>query len=145
MSPPWNAFVEGAVVGGSLGLLAGYQVRVVVVLIHDWRVARRKKRSKVITKRDLKVAYEHDKTVGIVKYGPGQRMLQPDVIPITRGIKHFDNPVKSSQRDDVISALVGLGYNKTLATKAVDTCMSDERSSVERWTMAALRNAAGAK
>jgi hypothetical protein len=44
--------------------------------------------------------------------------------------------------DDVIAALVGAGYKKTLATQAALTCTTHEQATPESWTGAALRRCA---
>jgi|HubBroStandDraft_6_1064221.scaffolds.fasta_scaffold1213418_1 hypothetical protein len=44
--------------------------------------------------------------------------------------------------DAVISALVGAGYKKPIATEAVWSCGRAERETVEGWTTAALRRCA---
>lgn len=44
--------------------------------------------------------------------------------------------------DLVITALVGAGYKKSVATSAARACGPAERQSIETWTAAALRNCA---
>lgn len=44
--------------------------------------------------------------------------------------------------DDVIAALVASGYKKALATEAAWACSAPERTTVEGWTVAALRRCA---
>jgi hypothetical protein len=52
-------------------------------------------------------------------------------------------PKVASAEDDVIAALVTAGYKKSIATEAAWACSPAERTTVERWTAAALRCAHG--
>lgn len=44
---------------------------------------------------------------------------------------------------DVVAALVGAGYRKTVAVTAADACTLHDRATLETWTAAALRCAQG--
>lgn len=144
MDFPWDVFGVGAALGGATGLVAGYQLRKLVVRFQRWR----RDRANRITKRDLRKAYDHDQVVAIKEV----REL-PAVIPIKRMRNNTPRtsevmPEKSANpdRDEVIAALAGAGYKKADAIKAVDACSLAERASgPEHWTIAALRHAHGAK
>lgn len=144
MSPPWDVLGVGAAMGGAAGIFAGYQLRKLVVRIQAWNKRRKKDR---ITKQDVEMAYRHDVVVTI------KEKELPSVIPIRRSKRSTPRtpevqPQRSANpdRDDVIAALMGAGYSKTAAVKAVDACSLAERASgVEHWTIAALRHAHGAK
>jgi len=45
--------------------------------------------------------------------------------------------------DDIIEALMGMGFKRPLATKAVAACAPQDRQSPESWARAALRIAGG--
>lgn len=139
MSPPWDVLGVGMAIGGTAGIFAGYQFRKLVVHIQEYRAYR-------ITKRDVKVAYEHDQVAAIVK------REKPPIIPLKarRFVDTFKEnqilPVINPDRDDVIAALMGAGYKKGDAEKAADACSMVERAhGLEAWTAAALRNAHGGK
>lgn len=136
----------GLAIGGIAGLALGYELRKLVVRFQAWRVER--KRPDRITKRDVKVAYEHDKVVSITEHE------KPPVIPFKRSrrstpINHIQEqtiPVVNPDRDDVIAALVNAGFKKAEAIKATDACSLVERASgVTMWMLAALRHAQGGK
>lgn len=144
MDFPWDVFGVGAALGGTTGLVAGYQLRKLVVRFQRWR----RNRTQRITKRDLQQAYGHDQVVAIKE----ERGLPP-VIPLRgRVFKRVDDDTFKAEksatpdRDEVIAALTGAGYKKADAVKAVDACSLAERASgPEHWTIAALRHAHGAK
>lgn len=93
------------------------------------------------------------------EWKPGHRVMreQRQVIPITSlsrnsgdGISFahpsYAPPVVNQDREEVIAALYGAGYNKKTATAAVDECSLAERASgIESWTRAALKHAFKAK
>jgi hypothetical protein len=70
------------------------------------------------------------------------------VIPITRTKRPTPetvsdvDPSDHNVRADVIAALVGAGFKKVKAVTAVDACELRDRTSVESWTVAALKRAA---
>ncbi len=140
-SPPWDVFGVGAAAGSVVGLYGGYQLRKLVLCLQDWSAWRRERASS----KPGTIAQERDKIV---------QREKPPVIPLARTPKfatlgddecmvtHSANP----DRDDVIAALVGAGFKKTEAAKAADACSLTERASgLQQWTVAALRNVAGAK
>ncbi len=141
MSPPWDVLGVGMAIGGTAGIFAGYQLRKLVVHIQEYRAYR-------TTKREVKVAYEHDQVAAIVK------REKPMIIPL-KARRFVDSgnfkekqslPVINPDRDDVIAALMGAGYKKSDAEKAADACSMVERAhGLEAWTVAALRNAHGGK
>lgn len=143
---PWDVFGVGAALGGTAGLVCGYQVRKLVVRFQEWRANKYRKAAKQYAK--LKAEAE----------ATGQPIVTaqqlPPVIPIKRTKRISSNPPVVDRpewsanpwRDEVIAALTGAGYKKADAIKAVDACSLAERASgVEQWTIAALRNAHGAK
>jgi len=71
----------------------------------------------------------------------------PNVIPMGRkcppemGEQHWQEVVHSEERAEVIAALTGCGYKKTVATVAADACGLAERADLASWIRAALRNA----
>jgi hypothetical protein len=142
MSPPWDVFGVGAAIGGAAGIFAGYQIRKLVVRFQEWRSNRYRKAAKQYSK--LKAEAEET----------GQSIVTsqqlPAVIPIKRA-KHVtprtqvavEEKSANPWRDDVIAALMGAGYSKTEAVKAVDECSLAERAQgLEAWTRAAFTNAA---
>ena len=146
---PWNIQeVEvGLAIGGIAGLALGYEARKLHVRFRTWRAER--KRPDCITKRDVKVAYKHDKVVAIV-----ERSEKPPMIPIKRSRRSTPNeraheqPIQviNPDRDDVIAALMNSGYKKDAAIKATDACSLVERAhGLQQWTIAAFKNAHGAK
>lgn len=48
----------------------------------------------------------------------------------------------ATMQHDVVSALVGAGYSKRVATEATEACTPNQRSTIESWTRAALRRCA---
>ncbi len=140
---PWDVFGVGAALGGTAGLVAGYQVRKLVVRFQEWRANRYRKAAKQYAK--LKAEAE----------ATGQPIVTaqqlPPVIPIKRSRRHTPANAGSEVhgwpenpwRDDVINALVDAGFKKADAVKAVDACSPVERASgLEAWTRAAFTNAA---
>ena len=140
MSPPWDVFGVGAAVGGAAGIFAGYQLRKLVVHIQEWRENRYRK----LTKEYRKLKKEAEET--------GQPIVTarqlPDVIPIKRSRRSTpkEQPEVSNDRNEVIAFVMGSGYQKAEAIKAVDACSLAERASgVEPWVRAALSHAARSK
>ncbi len=140
MSPPWDVFGVGAAVGGAAGLWLGYEVRKLVVRVHTWRTKARF----VDGARD---AMDNGKITMNAKHEE-----LPPVIPIKRvrrpspRIPDLVERSANPDRDVVLAALMGAGYSKADAVKAVDACSLAERAAgPEHWTVAALRHAHGAK
>jgi len=142
----WNTdeVMVGIAIGGTAGLALGYELRKLVVRFQTWRG----KKPDHITKRDLKKAYRHDKVVAIVEHE------KPPTIPLKRTrrttpVNHTQEqpiPVTNPDREDVIAALMGSGYKKDVAIKAADACSMEERArGLQQWTIAAFKNAHGAK
>jgi len=135
MAVPWDVWGVGVAMGSAVGLVGGYQLRKLVVHIQEYRSYRS-------TKRDISREHEHDKVVAIVK------REKPPVIPLkARTFKEEQSvPVVNPDRDDVIAALMGSGYKKEIAIKATDACSPVERAhGLQQWTIAAFKNAHGAK
>jgi hypothetical protein len=139
----WNIHeVEvGMAIGAIGGIALGYQLRKLVVRFQTWRAKRDR-----ITKRDVREAYKHDR---VVDFQPVTEKAKPMLLSRVRAPsppKGHWSEVPSPDRDDVVAALMGAGYKKADAVKATDACSMVERASgVEHWTVAALRNAHGAK
>jgi hypothetical protein len=152
MSPPWDpqaaqhiTFGIGAAVGGTAGLFCGYQLRKLVVRVQQWRANRYHK---------LAREYDAKRQEAIETGWPVVTSRQePEYIPIKRTRSNTPRSPEVMQeksanpdRDDVIAALMGAGYKKTEAIKAVDACSLAERASgVTMWMLAALRHAQGGK
>lgn len=137
MTPPWDWFGYGAIVGGATGMWVGYQVRIFVERYQD--------------KRSKKREYVEAKVIRVLGPDEGVRRISrqmPDVIPLKRvrtttpeEVTPVDRP-GNPWRNDVIEALMGAGYKKAEAAKAVDSVPLPERMpGLEAWTAAALRNA----
>ena len=66
--------------------------------------------------------------------------------PLQGRLRAEPKPPTSLPRDergeDVIAALVAAGYKKPIATEAAWACSTTDRTTVERWTAAALRRCA---
>jgi hypothetical protein len=146
MNFPWDVFGVGAALGGTTGLVAGYQLRKLVVRVQQWRANRYRKLAK---------EYDAKKREAVETGRPVVTSRQdPEYIPIKRTRRVSPNPPVVDRpdwsanpwRDEVIAALTGAGYKKADAIKAVDACSLAERASgPEHWTVAALRHAHGAK
>jgi hypothetical protein len=146
MDFPWDVLGVGAALGGTAGLVGGYQARKLVVRFQAWRSNRY---------RELAKEYDAKRREAIETGQPVVTSRQePAYIPIKRSKRVSPNPPVVDRpdwsanpwRDEVIAALTGAGYKKVDAIKAVDACSLAERASgVEQWTIAALRNAHGAK
>jgi hypothetical protein len=138
----WNIHeVEvGLAIGALGGIALGYELRKLVVRFQAWR-----KKGDRITRRDVKRAYKQDR---IVDFQPVTEKAKPMHLPRIRvpspsPSEPWDE-MPSADRADVIGALVGAGYKRAEAAKAVDACSLPERAAgLESWTMAALRRASG--
>lgn len=144
MSPPWDVFGVGAAVGGTAGILAGYQLRKLVVHVQDWRRDRALAKRRNEFKREQKTERERDEAyfekrksdLGIIPLQPVKRTKR------NTPQERQQIPVVNPDRDDVIAALMGSGYSKADATKAADSCSLVERAhGLEAWTRAAFNNA----
>jgi Holliday junction resolvasome RuvABC DNA-binding subunit len=60
-------------------------------------------------------------------------------VPTSR--KVVETPTANPGSGEVVEALVAAGFRKAQAAKAVAACTVTEQSSVESWTVAALRHA----
>lgn len=158
MTPPWDWFGYGAIVGGATGMWVGYQVRLIVerhqgrklykgmhLKTSDGQVREiTSVRKGVIHTRDAEpdrfVSYKEPiinttKMPNVIPMHRARTMTPEEVTPVDRP----GNP----WRNDVIEALMGAGYKKAEAAKAVDSVPLPERMpGLEAWTAAALRNAA---
>ena len=123
MSQNIDMFVMGGCLGMGLGFTLGYATRAARSLVQRQP---RERRSRLIEDRD-------------------------PVVPLrARQFARVDDdtfkaapPESTSDRGDVISALQGLGFKKTDATRAADSCSLAERAlGGESWTRAALQKAA---
>ena len=69
---------------------------------------------------------------------PLHRKLPQEFAAITEALPDAE---QNEEHTDVVAALVGAGYKRSVAKAAVDACSPDERTTVEQWTVAALKKA----
>lgn len=141
--------IDVLIIGSGLGLIAGswlgYKLHEIVVRVQahrdEKRVVRQRSRSYLAQGAAVQVQDARDvmraerQPIPVIPLGPRRSRRQtPASVP--------SNP----DRDDVVAALVGIGYKKSAAVAAVDACTLSERASgVGAWTVCALARAHGAK
>lgn len=142
----WNVseVQTGLLIGAIGGAAIGYELRKIVERFQRYHAEHKREIERINqTKRSRKNTDERD----VVTKKPDAPL--PPVIPIKRTRRSTPQQrqqiaiVSSPDRDEVIDVLMGSGFSKTEAVKAVDACSLAERASgVEAWTRAAFTNAA---
>lgn len=97
-----------------------------------------------VTEQDARELMTAARKRQIIPLGPFVEPPLPDTPSAVNARGHGKitvTEVRNPLRDEVIAALVGVGFKKVKAIPAVDACTLAERVSVETWTVAALQRA----
>lgn len=130
MSQVADMFLWGTALGTAMGGVLGYATHACVA----WA---RKHKDEVQAVNTYKPY--HPK---VAKQPPTEAVMPRETerrqrIPVLKVVESPHHP----DRDTVVSALTSSGFKKAQAVQAADACSAPEKSTVESWTVAALRRA----
>ena len=138
----------GASMGLAGGTWLGWHLRKAIYRMREQSVDRARVKSYVSATRqldqDARKLARSQASVPSMRSGnviPLKRKVPQEFPAITGALTSLPDAEQNEEHTDVVAALVNAGYKRSVAKAAVDACSPDERTTVEQWTVAALKKA----